>query len=845
MQSLASQVSDLVRLSEFVLGDVAVAGWNGPDDAVGAAIAERATSVDIRMPEFLSVAVYDPAGHLAVGGRAVPADVSERDFFRDAEAVQGSQLRFGRSVRVGERLVVPIARRIESRWGAFLGVAAVAVGHEHVQRLFRGMEAGPDASISLLREDGAALVQVPRAAAGAPDAPDELLRSGTEITQVEVRPAAGGAMRLVTMARVPDSPLLLSIGRDSDAILAPWRDGAFASLAVLGVMLAGVATYGVRQMRDLRGLLEAERRASRALAGMRESEARYRLLAKNATDMIVRMDLDGRWTYVSPACVALLGRTPAELTGGSIFATAHPGDAAGLRAAFDGVSRGLGDHRTFGRAVRADGRTIWMEANLRLVRDPDTGAPREVVGVVRDVTERKLDEDRIRHLAGTDHLTGLPNRRFFIEALDAALREEPGCAVLFIDLDAFKPVNDLHGHPVGDLVLVEAAARLHGAAPAGAVVGRIGGDEFAVLLRPGGGTGETATPDAVARRLLDALAAPTRVGDVTVEIGASIGISASPADGDTAEALLRTADIAMYRAKRAGGRGWCFFRGEMEAELRDASGFKDRLRVAIAAGRLVPYYQPLVRLADGMLVGFEALARWEDPARGTIPPDSFIPQAEEGGMIGELFDAVFRQACRDARSWPAGTKLSMNISPVQLQDTALPRVVLDILGESGLAPDRLEVEVTETGIVKDLETAKRSLRTLREHGIRVALDDFGTGYASLQMLRDLRFDRLKVDRSFARSVASDPASGRYVAAILDLARALGLETTTEGIEDAETARRIAAMGCSVGQGYFFGRPRPAAALDGFLRRFAPRQGATLPRRPGPAEASSLLELGPV
>jgi diguanylate cyclase (GGDEF)-like protein/PAS domain S-box-containing protein len=538
----------------------------------------------------------------------------------------------------------------------------------------------------------------------------------------------------------------------------------------------------------------------------------FRLLAENASDMIELLDLDGTRNYVSPACHSILGYEPEQLTGVSTFVFVHPEDLSAVRDRVKAVSEGLGDRRGMNRIIRADGSTAWIEASMRLVRDPRTHEPREIVSVVRDVTAQKLNEARIEQLAATDYLTGLPNRRAFLAGVEAMLAQRLPCALLFIDLDNFKPVNDIHGHSTGDAVLIEVATRLRQETPADAVAARLGGDEFAMLLP------DSEAAAAVAAQVLRALSVPIALDGLVAEIGASIGIARSPEQGMDSGNLLRTADMAMYHAKRAGAGRYLFFASDMEDELREKTVFKSRLKQAVEGGEILPFYQPLVDLRSGRLIGMEVLARWRHPERGILPPAEFIAHAEQGGLITPLFKSMLRQACADATGWPEGLKIAVNMSPRQLQDASLASVVLEILSESGLSPLRLELEVTETDIVHDLGTAKRLLGLLREAGIRVALDDFGTGYASLRMVKELAVDRLKIDRSFVMALASAPESGRYVSAIIGLARALGLGTTAEGIEDATTMRRIAAMGCDLGQGYFFGRPRPASALGPWLHR---------------------------
>lgn len=435
--------------------------------------------------------------------------------------------------------------------------------------------------------------------------------------------------------------------------------------------------------------------------------------------------------------------------------------------------------------------------------------------VLRNVTERRKAEERLRHLAAVDVLTGLPNRRVFAEAIASAIGG--GCAVLFIDLDRFKPVNDIHGHAVGDRLLIEVTSRLQADLPYGAVLARLGGDEFGLLLQHCRSDAEAACH---ADALLAALARPIEIGSIQVEIGASVGVSRAPRDGDTADALLRTADIAMYRAKRSGG-GWVFFKDRMESELKDQVELKAQLRDAIQCGDVLPYYQPLVNLGSGEIVGFEVLARWRHREKGLLPPSRFIAPAEEAGLIPFMFTTILRQACLDACRWPGALKIAVNISPTQLQDRSLSQQILEVLAATGLPASRLEIEVTESGLVHDMETAKRGLATLRSAGIRTALDDFGTGYSGMLMLKELKVDRLKIDRSFVQAVATDPESGRYVSAIIGLADALGLQTLAEGIEDESTMQRVADMGCALGQGYLFGHPRPADELHDWLRSYGP------------------------
>ncbi|WP_159994234.1 bifunctional diguanylate cyclase/phosphodiesterase [Roseomonas sp. 18066] len=556
---------------------------------------------------------------------------------------------------------------------------------------------------------------------------------------------------------------------------------------------------------------------------LHRSEALHRLIAEHATDMIVRLELDGTRTYVSPAARGLLGYEPEQLVGISTFLFVHPADLGIVRERLRRVTAGEGDQRGRNRVIRADGRTVWVEASLRLVRDPATGAPRELVSVVRDVSAQKANEERIEQLAAADSLTGLPNRRALEARLTRLLAEGGRCALFFIDLDQFKPINDLHGHAVGDAVLVALALRLQRAVPPDAMVARLGGDEFALILPDTPGLADQA------EAILRLLSLPIALGDISAELGGSIGIALAPGDGAEAEALIRAADLAMYHAKRDPGGdhrgdhrgehprdhhgGFRFFTGEMERALRQRARDQARLRGAIAGGEMLAHYQPVVALGSRRLVALQVQPRWQHPERGLLPPDEFLQQVGEGGLAGELFMQMLRQACQDAAGWPLPLQVALPLPAQQLLDARLPRQLLAILAETGLAPARLELEIGQAARLRDHRIARQVVAALRAAGIGLSLADFGSGGAHLATLKQMRVHRLKIDASFA----GDPDGADYAAAIIALARGLGLGTTAEGLEDEAGLQRLLSLGCERGQGPLFGRPGPAAQLgDGLL-----------------------------
>jgi diguanylate cyclase (GGDEF)-like protein len=443
-----------------------------------------------------------------------------------------------------------------------------------------------------------------------------------------------------------------------------------------------------------------------------------------------------------------------------------------------------------------------------------------------EVATRRAAEETVRALAVQDDLTSLPNRRGMMirlhEALTRSRRDGSTVIVLLVDLDRFKQVNDLRGHAAGDRLLQMVAQRMTDSVREVDVVARIGGDEFVVVAQFAVGLAspfvEAANDVAdhtsrLARRLVAVLEEPFDLGDsgTPVLVGASVGVVVAPEEDTNVEELLRRADMAMYLAKQEGRGCFRYFEPKMEARVRERAETEAALRRAIAADELVPFFQPFVALnAGNNLIGFEMLARWTHPERGIIHPAEFIPIAEESGLIVRMTEQLLRRACNAAAAWPDHLILAVNMSPVQLQDRALPAVVAAALAASGLTPSRLEIELTESALVHNFELARELLCELKEMGVGLALDDFGTGHSSLRHLQRLPFDKIKVDASFVFSMSSSPESRKIVAAVVALGHSLGLLTVAEGIEDASTAAVLRDMGCHIGQGWLFGQPVPEA-----------------------------------
>lgn len=435
-------------------------------------------------------------------------------------------------------------------------------------------------------------------------------------------------------------------------------------------------------------------------------------------------------------------------------------------------------------------------------------------------------ETTIRRLAMKDALTGLANRRaLFVELkgmLKRADRQRCKLAVFMIDLDRFKPVNDQYGHLAGDHVLKEVAERLVAALPDAQILARYGGDEFVVVYKY---DGELKADEVIARKIIEVLANTMSVEGQTLQVGATIGSAVYPDDARSEEGLIAKADLALRRGKSQGIGGAVAYNTYMDIDPDARSRLEAELRNAISSGELVPYFQPVVDIRTGKAQGFEVLCRWNHPTRGLLQPQEFIPFAETSGLIGELTIALLRSACSGAVRFPGDVRLAINIAPRQIQNPVLAHSILAVLSETGFAPDRLEVELTETALVFDLAAAKHVIATLKGLGIKVALDDFGTGYSTFTYLKRLPLDQIKIDRSFVQNMLEDHQDLAIVEGVIALSRSFGCVVVAEGVESPAQAERLLALGCHAGQGNGIAAAMPAAKLPGWVRSY---RGPTAP-----------------
>jgi diguanylate cyclase (GGDEF)-like protein len=445
----------------------------------------------------------------------------------------------------------------------------------------------------------------------------------------------------------------------------------------------------------------------------------------------------------------------------------------------------------------------------------------------RGQSHYEAQDARIVELATRDPLTGLANRRLFQARASEWLADvgdgPQQLALMLIDLDHFKRINDRHGHGAGDQVLTEMARRLVAAAGPDALVARLGGDEFVIVCKIAADA-PTAYMSA-AQAILDRLSHPVDLYGEPAFLGGTIGIALAPSDGNDVDDLLRKADVALYRGKADGRAQISLFCPDMDAVLRERMDLERDMRSAIANREFVPHFQPLIDLESGAVTGFEALARWQHPTRGLLQPHQFLPLAEEAGLLGEMTLVILEEACRAAATWERPLTVAVNLAPAQLQDPWLPEKILHVLAETRLPTHRLEIELTENALIHDFETAKRVITFLKNKKVRVSLDDFGTGYSSLTHLSELPFDKIKIDQSFVRAAAENSDTLKIVAAIINLGRSLGLPTIAEGVENQDLAELLLKLGCTQAQGFHFSRPIPAGQAAAMARLLgAPAEG---------------------
>ncbi|MEU0073590.1 EAL domain-containing protein [Streptomyces sp. NPDC006332] len=588
-------------------------------------------------------------------------------------------------------------------------------------------------------------------------------------------------------------------------------------------MAAGFAkALRERTLAEQEAIAQAALRAQGVVAqALHASEARFRAVFEGAAIGIGIADLDGQVLQVNGALLRMFGLSDQALRSRRVQDWTHPDDGPQIWRLYDELVRGRREHYHVEKAFyRPDGTVLWTNLTVSLLRDAD-GNPQYQLALMEDTTERRLLNLRLRYEATHDALTGLPNRTFFFERLEKALGAGPGqrFGLCYLDLDGFKTINDSLGHAAGDRLLVEIADRLQSCATApGEMVARLGGDEFVALTT---GPETEREVDELAARIMNALLAPVGIDGRELTVRGSIGVVEGPAGEHSPAEVLRSADITMYRAKSAGGNRFELADPEADARAITRHGLTTALPTALDRGEFFIEYQPLVHLGDGSVHGAEALVRWLHPQHGVLGPDQFIPLAEHTGLIVPLGRWVLEQSVRQARAWQehqddAGPlRINVNLSPCQLTHPGLVQDTVEILERTGVEPDALCLEVTESALIGADDDLLKPLRRLAEMGVDIALDDFGTGYSNLANLRRLPVSILKLDRSFTQSMQqfpADPVDLKIVEGIVSLAHSLNLAVTVEGVETGAQAEQLRILGCDTAQGWYYARPGPPERL---------------------------------
>ena len=589
----------------------------------------------------------------------------------------------------------------------------------------------------------------------------------------------------------------------------PHRPGAELLRSIGPSLALAIAVIGIFTFIVLR-------HARHATQTIEASELRFRDVADASSDWIWETDAELRLSYLSERFAAATGIAPNLVLGQPLGDLLHSAESV---ERWERHQDDLAQRRPFRNLLCLceddGGRTRTLRVAGKPVSD-DKGRHRGYRGTATDITAEIEAERRAQYLALHDPLTELPNRELFGERLEQAVamvsRRGDVAAVICVDLDRFKDVNDLLGHAAGDLLIKGCAERLQACVRETDTVARIGGDEFALVQL---GLEQPDGAQKLCRRVLETLAAPFDLDGHEVLVTASIGIALIPLDGSIPGRLLQSADIALYRAKEEGRNTFRFFEAGMDARLQARKALERDLRLALARHELELYYQPKIELGADDLSGVEALVRWHHPERGLVPPGEFIGVAEETGLIVPLGEWVLRTACLQATAWP-GLQMSVNISPVQFKQRDLVGVVQRALADSGLAPDRLELEITEGVLLQNTDAAVATLRQLKDLGVLIAMDDFGTGYSSLGYLQKFPFDKIKIDRSFVSALETRTDADAIVRAVVGLGHSLGMRTCAEGVETIEQLAFLRREGCDEVQGYYFGKPMPA---DAFQRQF--------------------------
>lgn len=780
-------------------------------------------SSDVQSDIIVQVAITDASG-MAWASNAVkklvkPIDISDREHFKfqvnnSADALFISKPLIGRASR---KWSVQLTRRYVNKDGSFAGVVVASMDPAYFTSFYDQIKLGNDTSVALIGSDGIVRAEgggaIPQVGLGQDLAGTDLfhrLQSTADGTFVEPHSTAQDSL-VVSARHVSGYPLWVTVSTKEREIY----QSAWNSLR-RNVLIAGFLTALV--LLALEKILRAEARAE-------QKAKQLQLTLEHIGQGIMLVTKDGEVPVINQRCGELL-----LLPRSVIEAPPKLGDLIKCKAGNDVARMWSEDQLATGSGAAPQDRPRSSVADLRrsdggFIEVRKTWLPDGAfVQTFTDITKRREAEAYITKLASEDPLTSLHNRRIFRAKMQEVCERaaQTRFAVLFMDMDRFKVVNDTLGHRTGDQLLIQVAKRLQSVVDETAVLARLGGDEFAILL-PAIGSNEEV--EALAQRIIDAVAEPFSVDQNVITTGISIGIAIGPDHGRTADALLVAADLALYSVK-VGNRGtYRIFERRMNDELNSRREIEVQLREALVNGGLAVHYQPIVDLHTSSITGFEALMRWPHPSKGMISPAKFIPVAEECGLIDALGHWILVEACRKAKQWPDDMRISVNVSPIQLAKPDFVGTVQSVLADTGLEPSRLVLECTETIFIEDSEKTLSTLHKLKQIGVQIALDDFGTGYSSLSYLRSFPFDIVKIDRSFVSDLDAGTSSSVIVQAVILIAGSLGIKTVAEGVETEPQLKLLKLLGCDDVQGYLLGKPAPAEEIGKLVEQRSVRAAA--------------------
>jgi diguanylate cyclase (GGDEF)-like protein len=798
LKDIAAYVHSSGISSEILRGQLATLDWHE----------ELRTKVNA-YSDAAGITVFSADGTLINSSDVWPVpevNVSDRNYFKTLQSGDGFtpiQIELVRG-RISGGWATIIAHRLTGPKGEFIGVITRTVVPSTLEKYFASVVLREGAAISMYRRDGTLLARYPHI--------EHMIGSNIRASNVyaymslsnggtlRVTSPIDGQERLASVNALQHFPISIVASMTVDAALADWRAQTRFLVLVASLCAIVIAVMLFLFVRKLLQQHQTEKqRLDTAINNMSQG-----LLLYDSTERLVVCNQRYISMYGLSADVVKPGLAFRDLVTHRKRTGSFKGDVdAFVSAVRRNVAHGEITHNT---VETADGRLI------QIVNQPLKNG---WLTTHEDITERTKAEEQIRHLAHYDALTDLPNRALFHERLGQELAQsctERQLAVLYIDIDEFKSVNDSLGHMIGDDLLKSVARRLGACIEGADFVARLGGDEFAIVKI---GVKDPEEVAGLAQRALDAIRAPYDCLGHQLTSDASIGVAIAPQHGTNVDQILKNADLAMYAAKSAGRRTWRFFEPAMDSHVRARRQLEIDLRKAIADQTLEVYYQPCLSLQNDRITGCEALVRWRHPERGMISPAEFIPIAEETGLINELGEWVLAKACLEATTWPDGINLAVNVSPVQFKSGTLALKIVAALAASGLPAHRLELEITEAVLIRDDEAALDILHQLRDIGVQIALDDFGTGYSSLSYLQRFPFDKIKIDRCFVNDLAEAGGSS-IVQAVVNIAAARNMKTTAEGVETERQQQLLRGLGCTEMQGYLFSAPKPAGELREIL-----------------------------